>query len=79
MLLMRANPLREQVGGGWGGPGNQDFFGLCEMASNCQESAIWGPKKSRFPGPNPLPLTQVMYLPAAKTLRTGPHQSEVHR
>jgi hypothetical protein len=31
---------------------------------------IWGPKKSRFPEPNPLPLGQVMDLPASKALRT---------
>ncbi len=31
-----------------------------------------GPKKSRFPGPNPLPLALVMYLPASKALRTWP-------
>jgi hypothetical protein len=33
------------------GPGNRDFFGPCEMVSS-----HLGPKKSRFPGPNPLPL-----------------------
>jgi hypothetical protein len=27
-----------------------------------------GPKNSRFPGPNPLPLALVMYLHASKTL-----------
>jgi hypothetical protein len=30
-----------------------------------------GPKKSRFPGPSPLPLALVMDLPASKPLRTG--------
>ncbi len=34
-----------------------------------------GPKNSPFPGPNPLPLAQVMYLPAIKTLRTGTYKS----
>jgi hypothetical protein len=63
---------------GWG-PGNQDCFGPCEMASSHQASAIWGLKKSRFPGPNPLPFAQVMDWPASKALRTGPCQSEVHR
>jgi hypothetical protein len=33
-------------------------------------SAIWEPKKSRFPGPIPLPLVLVMDLPASKALRT---------
>jgi hypothetical protein len=28
-------------------------------------------KMSRFPGPNPLPLAPVMYLPASKALRMG--------
>jgi hypothetical protein len=41
MLLMRANPLRGQVGGGWA----LDIE-PCEMASSRQASAIWGPKKS---------------------------------
>jgi hypothetical protein len=54
MLLMRANQLLGQVGGGLG-PGNRDFFGPCEMASSCPASAIWGPKVEK-PGPNPLPL-----------------------
>ncbi len=33
MFWMRAYPLRGQVGGGLG-PGNQEFFGPCEMASS---------------------------------------------
>ncbi len=35
------------------------------------ESISRVPKNSRFPGPNPLPLAHVMYLPASKTLRRG--------
>ncbi len=54
------------------GPGNQDFFGPCEMSSSRQASAISGRKKSRFPGP---PAAQVMDLPAC----AGPYQWEVHR
>jgi hypothetical protein len=34
LLLMRVNPLRRQVGGGFS-PGNQDFFGPREMAGDC--------------------------------------------
>ncbi len=34
-------------------PGNRHLSVPCEMASSCQASAIWGPIKSRFPGPNP--------------------------
>jgi hypothetical protein len=37
-----------------------------------------GPKKSRFPWPNPLPLALVMDLPTSKALRTGPYKSLVH-
>jgi hypothetical protein len=33
-----------------------------------------GPKKSQFPGPNPLPLVLVMDFPASKALRTGPYK-----
>jgi hypothetical protein len=33
------------------------------------------PKKSRFPGPNPLPLALVMELTLSKALRTGPCKS----
>jgi hypothetical protein len=34
-----------------------------------------GPKKSRFPGPNPLPLALVMEMPLSKALHTGPYKS----
>jgi hypothetical protein len=61
------------------GPDNQDFLGPCEMASSGQVSAIWGSKKSRLPGPNTLPLAQVIDLHASKTLLTGPYKSWVHR
>jgi hypothetical protein len=58
------------------GPGNRDFFGLCEMASSRAVRRVsWSPKKPRFPGPNPLPLAQVMHLHASNTLRTGPYKS----
>jgi hypothetical protein len=47
MLSMRASPLQGQAGGGcalvkWHRAISRVPFG-------------WGPKKSRFPGPNPLP------------------------
>ncbi len=48
------------------------------MASSRQANAIWGPKNSRIPGPNPIPLAHVMYLPASKTLRTRTYKSQVH-
>ncbi len=50
------------------GPWISTFFWPCEMALSCQGSAISGPKKSRFPGPNTFPLTLVMDLPASKPL-----------
>ncbi len=54
--------------GEWEGVGlwKSRLFGPCEMALSRQASAIWGPKKSWFPGPNPLPLAQVMDLPTSK-------------
>ncbi len=80
--LMRANPFRGQIHnlGKWEGvgPWKLRLFGPCEIASNLQANAIWGPKKSIFPGPYPLPLAQVMDLPASKALNTGPFQSQVN-
>jgi hypothetical protein len=35
------------------GPGNQDFFGPCEMASSRQASVIWGPNSQDFQGSTP--------------------------
>jgi hypothetical protein len=53
------------------GPGNLEFFGP-QMALAYQLNAIsQGPKNSRFPRPNPLPLALVMDLHASKTLCTG--------
>jgi hypothetical protein len=52
-----------------------EFYGP-KMALVYRLDAIsQGPKKSRFPGPNPLPLALVMYLHASKTLRTGPYKA----
>jgi hypothetical protein len=39
------------------------------------EGVPQGPKNSPFPGPKPLPLAHVMYLPASKTLCTGQYKS----
>jgi hypothetical protein len=72
MFLMRADPLRGQVGGGWAleidtllGP---------EMAMR-EASAIWTQISRDFQGPNPSHLDQVMDLPASKTFRTGPYKA----
>jgi hypothetical protein len=80
MFFMLADPLREQVGGGWAleidtflgpdmatselGPRNRDFLGP-EMATS-EASAIWV-QKSRVSRAQPLPLAQVMDLPASTT------------
>jgi hypothetical protein len=70
MFWMHAYPLREQLEGGWAlefesflGPvkWHRDPIGECHL----------GPKNLRFPGPNPLPLAQVMDMHASKTLCTG--------
>ncbi len=37
-----------------------------------------GPKNSRIPGPNPLPLPLVIDMHASKTLCTGLYKSQVH-
>ncbi len=50
------------------GPENWKFFGPCKITSS--RRAIWGPKISRFPGPNPFPLAQIMDMHASKTLCT---------
>ncbi len=50
------------------------------MALACRLFAIsQGPKKSQFPGPNPLQLALVTDFPALKALRTGPinHRSKI--
>ncbi len=66
MFLMRADPLRGQVGRGRALESRG--FWPCEMASSRQASAIWGPKNSRFPGLNPLPLAQVMDMLVSKII-----------
>ncbi len=66
LFLMLADTLRgQEAGEKW------RVFWAREMASSRQVSAIWGPRNSRFPEPNPLPLVHVMYLPSSKTLHTG--------
>ncbi len=69
---MQANPFRRQVGGGRVLE-LETVLGLVKW-----NRAIWGPKTFRFPGPNPLPLAQVMDLPTSTALSTWPDQAEVH-
>ncbi len=48
------------------GPGNGiKPIGVC----------LLGLKNSRLPGPKPLPLAHIMYLPASKPLHTGTYKS----
>jgi hypothetical protein len=37
-----------------------------------------GPKNSKFPGPNPLPLSLVMDMHSSRTLPTEQYKSKVH-
>ncbi len=67
MFLMRADPLRGQARGGWaleikiilGLWNGIEAIGKCHL----------GPKNTRFPGPNPLPLAQVMDMSASKIIK----------
>jgi hypothetical protein len=53
------------------GPGILEFFGP-QMALAYRLDAIsQGPKNSRIPGPNLLPLPLIMDMHASKTLSTG--------
>ncbi len=38
-----------------------------------------GPKMSRFPGPNPLPLALVIDSARIKSITQGPYKSYVHK
>jgi hypothetical protein len=54
-----------------------EFFGPQKMALTYQLDAIsQGPKKSRFTGPNPLPLALVMDMHTSKTLCMGLYESK---
>jgi hypothetical protein len=63
MLLMRANPLRKQVGRGW----------ALEIETFL-DPVKWHRAVRRVPFG-----AQAMDLPALKALLTGPYQSEVQR
>jgi hypothetical protein len=78
MLLMRAASITRSSGRGVGPWKLRHFLGGGNGIEPLGECHL-GPKRSRFPGPNPLPLAQVMHFLASKALGTGPSQSEVHR
>jgi hypothetical protein len=66
MYLLRADTLRGQVGEGLALE-IESFWASCNGIEPICECHL-GPKNSRFPGPNPLPLAQVMDLPASKII-----------
>ncbi len=78
MLLMRANFITLASGRGLV-PGNLNFFGPQMALPKLHDAITQFLKKSRFQGPNPLPLALVMDLPASKALCTGPYKSWVHK
>jgi hypothetical protein len=76
MLLMRANPLLGQVGGGWARKSR--LFWAPNGTRPTARCYFTGPKKVSISKAQPLPLALVMDFPAS-TLHTGPYQSEVHK
>ncbi len=65
MFWMCAYPLLGEVGGGWA----LDFSSFWASNDTCLSAPchFTGPKYSRIPGPNPLPLPFVMDMHASKT------------
>ena len=61
------------------GPGIPEFFGPQMELAYRLVPISQGPKNSGIPGPNPLPLPQVMYMHPSKTLCKGLYKSQVHR
>ncbi len=57
------------------GPGNLEFFKPQMALAYWLDAISQGPKNSRFPGPNLLPLALVMDMHASKTLCTGLYKS----
>jgi hypothetical protein len=72
MFWMRGYPLRGQGGGGWALEFN---MGPVKWHGADRRVPFGAQKNSRFPGPNPLPLAQVMDMHASKTLCTGLYKS----
>ncbi len=72
MLLMRAASIPWANGRGMG-PENFDFLSPNALAYWLDDISQ-GPKKSRFPGPNPLSLAQVMDAARIKSITQGPYK-----
>ncbi len=67
MLLMRAASFTWASGRGLGS-GNLDFIGPQMALAYLLDAISQGPKKSRFPGTNPLPLALVMDAARIKSI-----------
>ncbi len=67
---MLANLLLGHVGGGWALE-IETFLCPVKWHRAVRRACHLGPKKLRFLGLNPIPLAQVIDLPASKALRTG--------
>jgi hypothetical protein len=67
MFWMRAYPLRGQVGEGWALE-IESFLGPVKWLNGIEllVECHLGPKNSKFPGPNPLSLAQVMDMHTSK-------------
>jgi hypothetical protein len=65
LLLMRANPLRGQVGGGWALEVDT-LLGPVKWHRAVRRACCLEPENLRLLGPDPLPLAQVMDFPASK-------------
>ena len=70
MFLMRENPLRGPLQGGWAAA--RACFGPWNRTSVTVASAIWAQNR-RGLQLNHLAMAQVMDFPASKTLHTGPY------
>ena len=75
---MGAYTLRGEVGGGWALE-FPSFLGPVKWEQADRRVPFGAQKNSGIPGPNPLPLPQVMYMHPSKTLCTGLYKSQVHR
>jgi hypothetical protein len=64
---MRAASITWASGRGEG-PGNLEFFGPQMTLAYRLDAISQGSKKSRFPGPNPLPLALVMDAARIKSI-----------